>query len=477
MYPILLLSSLLLLATFSTKLAFRIGVPGLVIFLGLGMLFGSDGLNLIYFDDPLLAKQIADAALVIIIFHGGFTLKREGPEPAFAPAFTLATVGVLLTAVVLGLAAHCVVGLSLEASLLLGAIISCTDAAATFSVFRHKSVHPKLASTLEIESASNDPMAIILTIAVIDFIQRPNFSIAPFILHLAWQIGAGIAVGYLFGRLGPRLFDGAKLESGGFYYVLVLGYCFFSCGVAELIRANGFLTVFIAGFLLGQSEFAYKQGIRRFLDGLAAFSDMMVFLMLGLLVFPAELPAFARQGILIALLLVLAARPAAVFLITAFWKYSLKEKIFLCWGGLRGVVPIVLATYPAVVGIDHSNYFFNTVFFVVLISTLIQGSTLDLLGAKLGLLAKPRRVPPHSLELISSRFTRCELVEFEVDRASSLVGKRLQDVSWPETALVTAIVRRDDIITPRGDTEIKEDDILFILTHEEDKERLSALFE
>lgn len=474
---ILLLSSLLLLATFSTKLAFRIGVPGLVIFLGLGMLFGSDGLNLIYFDDPLLAKQIANAALIVILFQGGFTVKREVLRLAFAPAFSLATVGVFLTAITLGLATHYLAGLSLEASFLVGAIISSTDAAAVFSIFRHKSVRPRLAATLEIESASNDPMAIILTMAMLDFIQGADFTPAPFIAHLAWQIGAGMGVGYLFGRLGPHLFNRARLESGGFYYVLILGFCFFSFGVAEVIRANGFLAVFIAGFLLGQSEFVYKQGIKRFLEGVSAFCEMMVFLMLGLLVFPAELPAFARQGILIALLLMLVARPVAVFLTTMFWKYTFKEKIFLCWGGLRGVVPIVLATYPAGAGIDHSNYFFNTVFFVVLISALIQGSSLDFLAGKLGLLVETRKASPHSLELISTRSTRCELLEFEVDKTSSLVGKRLQEAPLPENSLVTAIVRQDDIITPRGDTEIKENDILFILTHEEDKERLVALFE
>ncbi|MBC7238114.1 MAG: cation:proton antiporter, partial [Chloroflexi bacterium] len=282
---ILLLSSLLLLATFSTKLAFRIGVPGLVIFLGLGMLFGSDGLNLIYFDNPLLAKQIANAALIVILFQGGFTVKREVLRLAFAPAFSLATVGVFLTAIALGLATHYLAGLSLEASLLVGAIISSTDAAAVFSIFRHKSVRPRLAATLEIESASNDPMAIILTMAMLDFIQSADFTPAPFIAHLAWQIGAGMGVGYLFGRLGPHLFNRARLESGGFYYVLILGFCFFSFGVAEVIRANGFLAVFIAGFLLGQSEFVYKQGIKRFLEGVSAFCEMMVFLMLGLLVF------------------------------------------------------------------------------------------------------------------------------------------------------------------------------------------------
>ncbi|MGI9952754.1 potassium/proton antiporter [Moorellaceae bacterium AZ2] len=474
---ILLLSILLLLATFSTKLALRVGVPGLVIFLGLGMLFGSDGLNLIYFDDPFLAQQIANVALIIILFEGGFNTKREVLQSSFAPAFSLATVGVLFTAVALGLATHYIVGLSLEASLLVGAIVSSTDAAAVFSIFRNKSIQPKLAATLEIESASNDPMAIILTISMLDYMQNTNFNLFTFIAHLIWQIVAGIGTGYLFGRLGPHLFNRARLESGGFYYVLILGFCYLSFGVAEAIKANGFLAVFIAGYFLGNSEFVYKQGISRFLEGTSTFSNIILFLMLGLLVFPSELPAFTRQGVLIALLLMLLARPAAVFLTTLFWDYSPKEKIFLCWGGIRGVVPIVLATYPYVAGVDYSNYFFNIVFFVVLVSALIQGSTLDLLARKLGLLAGTKKTPPHSLELISTETTKCELLEFEVEKGSSLVGKRLEYIPLPKTTLVTAIVRHDDIVTPRGDTEIQEGDILFILTHEEDKERLLALLE
>lgn len=229
---------------------------------------------------------------------------------------------------------------------------------------------------------------------------------------------------------------------------MILGFCYLSFGVAEAIKANGFLAVFIAGYLLGNSEVVYKQGIARFLEGTSTFSNIILFLMLGLLVFPSELPAFTKEGMLIALLLMLVARPAAVFLTTLFWDYSLKEKIFLCWGGIRGVVPIVLATYPAVAGVDHSNYFFNIVFFVVLVSALIQGSTLDLLAHRLDLLVGRKKNPPHSLELISTETTKCELLEFEVEKGSSLVGKRLQHIPLPKTTLVTAIVRHDDIVTP-----------------------------
>lgn len=474
---ILFLSILLLLATFSTKLISRFGVPGLVIFLGLGMLFGSDGLNLIYFDDPLLAQRIANVALILILFEGGFDTKREVLQSSFKPAFALATVGVFITAITLGLATHYVVGLNLEDSLLVGAIVSSTDAAAVFSIFRNRSIQPKLATTLKAESASNDPMAIILTIAVLDYMQNTDFSLFPFIGNLIWQIVAGLGVGYLFGRLGPHLFNRARLESGGFYYVLSLGFCYLSFGVAETIKANGFLAVFITGYLLGNSEFVYKQGIARFLEGASTFCNIILFLMLGLLVFPSRLLAFIKEGVFIALLLMLVARPTAVFLTTLFWDYDFKEKLFLSWGGIRGSVAIVLATYPYVAGVDHSNYFFNVVFFVVLLTALVQGSTLDNLAHKLKLFVGTKRTPSHFLELISTEATECELLEFEVERGTSLVGKRLGCITLPKTTLVTAIVRRDDIVTPRGDTEIQEGDILFILTHQEDKEDLIALLE
>lgn len=460
---LLILAVLLLIATFSTKVAARFGVPGLVIFLALGMIFGSDGLNLIYFDNPVLAQQIAIAFMIIILFEGGFSTKKGLLKLAFQPAFTLATLGIIITAVTLGLLSHLLIGLPLESALLIGAIVSSTDAAAVFAIFRDKSIQPKTAATLEVESASNDPMAIILTVAIIGFIQGGIPNPQYFIIDLLWQIIAGLAIGFLVGKIAPYLFNRMQLDSGGFYYVLILAVCFLSYSLADELNTNGFLAVFIAGCYLGNTEFVYKQGISRFMEGLSTFSHVMLFLMLGLLVFPSNLLNNWQHGLIIAVILTFVARPVAVFLCTIFWKYTFKEKIFLCWGGIKGAIPIVLATYPFVAGLEGGSYYFNVVFFVVLLSALIQGSTIDVVAKKLGLFAGTKPRSPYSFELIALQETQSELLEYSVDKDSWLINQSLQDIPLPQESLVTAIVRQEEIVTPRGDTRIKPKDILFIL--------------
>lgn len=474
---ILTLAVLLLLATFSTKLAARLGVPGMIVFLLLGMIFGSDGLNLVKFDDPVLAQQIATTLLIFILFEGGFSTKKKLLKVAFRPAFTLATVGIIITAVTLGVTTHLILGLDLLSALLLGSIIASTDAAAVFALFRNKNIQPKTAATLEIESASNDPAAIILTIAMIELILGNVASPPLFLINLGWQIAAGIGIGYLIGRIGPYLFNQAKLDTGGFYYVLILGMCFLGYGLAEVIRGNGFLAVFMAGFWMGNSEFIYKQGITRFLEGISTFCHVMLFLMLGLLVFPSEIFTYWKQGVVIALLIIFVARPVAVFASTVFWKYSIREKLFLCWGGIKGSVPIVLATYPSVAGLANGSFYFNIVFFVVIISALIQGSTIDLLAEKLGLLVGKKPFSSHSLELLSLEDSKCELLEYIVKKDSCLIGKQLQEIPLPKDSLVNVIIRKNEIITPRGDTTIKGKDILFVLVNYEDKDELLTILE
>ena len=472
---LLVLAALLLLATFSTKIAARLGIPGLVLFLALGMIFGSDGLNVVHFDDPLLAQQISTVFMIIILFEGGFNTKKNLLHIAFKPAFSLATAGVIITAVALALFSHLIIGLDLYASFLIGAIISSTDAAAIFAILRDKNVQPKTAATLEIESASNDPMAIILTITIINFIQGISTNPLSIMTSLVWQVVAGILIGYLIGKLGPYLLNKIRLDTGGFYFLLILSLCFFSYGLAEKIQANGFLAVFFAGFYLGNAEFVYKQGISRSVEDTSTVCHVMLFLMLGLLVFPSELPVFWKQGVLIALILTFLARPIAVFLCTSFWQYTFNEKILLCWGGIKGVIPIVLATYPVAAGLDRGSYYFNIIFFVVLISALVQGSTIELAAKKLGLLTGDKYLSPHTLELISLEQPGCELLEHNVGTRSAIINKQIKEISLPANALVTAIIRQNDIIAPRGETIIADQDILFILVRDEEKEELLNL--
>ncbi|NLJ55609.1 MAG: potassium/proton antiporter, partial [Firmicutes bacterium] len=474
---ILILAALLLLATFSTKIAARLGIPGLVLFLALGMIFGSDGLNIVPFDDPLLTQQVSSAFMIIILFEGGFNTKKHLLHLAFRPAFSLATAGVIVTAAALALFSHLVIGIDLYASFLIGAIISSTDAAAIFAILRDKNVQPKSAATLEIESASNDPMAIILTVTVINFVQGVLTNPVSIVASLTWQIVIGILIGYLIGMLGPYLINKIRLDTGGFYYLLVLSLCILSYGLAEELQANGFLAVFFTGFYLGNAEFVYKQGVSRSIEDTSTVCHVMLFLMLGLLVFPSELLTFWKQGVFIALILTFLARPIAVFLCTLFWKYTVKEKLLLCWGGIKGVIPIVLATYPVAAGLEGGHYYFNIVFFVVLLSALVQGSTIEVVAQKLGLLTGNKRLSPHSLELISLEHPGYELLEYDVGAESPLLKRQLQEIPLPEGALVSAIVRENDLLAPRGETVITENDLLYILVRDEDQKELAGVLE
>lgn len=473
----LLLGILLILATFSTKLSSKLGVPGLVIFLGLGMLFGNDGLNLIHFDDPILAQKIAVAALVVILFEGGFSTKRHLLKQTFGPSITLATLGVLVTAIALGLVTHWFLKVPILYAMLIGSIVSSTDAAAVFALFRNKNVDPKIAATLEIESAANDPMAIILTVTVIQVIQGELTNPGFLVLALLWQLAAGMVMGAIIGLISPRIFNRARLDTSGFYYVLISGICVLSYSMAELIQGNGFLSVFITGYFLGNADFVYKQGLTRFIEGIGSTSHVVLFLMLGLLVNPGELLVSWQTGVLIALALIFIARPVAVFLITPFWKYSFKGMVFMCWGGLKGAVPIVLGTYPLVAGLPEGRLIFNIVFFVVLLSALVQGATMDIVAKKLGLLSGTKRAPVHTVELVSLAECDFEMLQFEVSEASHLIGKTLLELDLPKDNLITVIVRGKEIIAPRGDTKIRAGDILHILVRYNNKEKLVQFLE
>lgn len=474
---ILFLAILLVLATFSTKISDKVGIPGLIIFLGLGMLFGNDGLNLIYFDDPVLAEMLGTGFLIIILFEGGFSTEKKLMKMAIKPASLLSTIGVVITALVVGGLTHILLGLDLTKALLIGAIISSTDAAAVFASLRNKKIEPRTAATLEIESATNDPMAIILTLAMIDLIQGTLSSPVDLLLNLGWQIIAGSLIGFLIGKLGPFVMNRVKLETGGFYLVLSLGICFMSYGLANEIGGNGILAVFFTGYLLGNSEFIYKNNVSRFIEGISVFSQVMLFLMLGLLVFPSHLLAYWQEGLIVSLILIFIARPLAVFLLTIFGRFSLNQKLFLCWGGIKGAVPIVLAVYPFAAGIEDAGLYFNIVFFVVIISALVQGLTLDYVAGKLKLFFGRKTVPVHTLELISLEKSKSEMIEYRIKKDSWLIDKKIHQLKLPKCSLITAIIRNDEIVTPRGNTVLQLGDNLFMLIRYEDKENLLSVLE
>jgi len=316
-----------------------------------------------------------------------------------------------------------------------------------------------------------------MTITLIQLIQGTWQSPLFFLTNLGWQIFAGVLIGVLIGKIGPYLFNKAKLDIGGFYFVLSLGLCFLSYSLADELGGNGFLSVFIAGYFIGNSNFIFKNSIFHFIEGISTFSQVMLFLMLGLLVFPSEVLLYWKEGIIIAMVLILIARPFAVLITSIIWKFTWKQGIFLSWGGIKGAVPIVLAIYPFAAGVNNANYYFNIVFFVVLISALVQGSTIDYLASKLKLYFGKRKPHIHSFELISLEKSKCELVDYRIKKDSHLIGKKIYELLLPKDSLITGIVRDNDIVTPRGNTIIKEEDDLFLLVRLDDKERLLSILE
>ncbi len=471
---ILLAAVLLIAAIFSTKISDRFGVPVLLLFLGIGMLAGSDVLGLVYFDDTALAQKIATVALIFIIFEGGFRTRKSSLAVSFGPALSLATLGVAATAAILGLLIHAVAGYSLLTSLLVGAMISSTDVAAVLGILRRKAIRRRVSSTIEIESAANDPMAILLTLFILQFAAGKTGSPLELAGRLAWQIGGGIGAGFLVSALARVLFDRLDTDNRGYYQALSIGVALLAYGAAEALGANGIVAVFFAGYWLGNADFVYKRGVAAMIEGVSTFSNMALFLLLGLLVFPKSLVTVWREGLLIAFLVIFLARPVAVILCTAPFRFSWRERLFIMWGGLKGAVPIVLATYPAAYGLDPDHRMFDLVFFAVLVSCLAQGSTLDFAARRLGLVEPGPPPLRHTVELLATRKSELDMFELRIERMEAEGGFRIGDLSLPEGVLITSIVRDDTILAPKGGTRLRQGDILFVLAPEVQAEAISA---
>ncbi|MCL4823989.1 MAG: potassium/proton antiporter, partial [Anaerolineales bacterium] len=347
-YVLIGASVILLISVLVSKIADRFGVPVLLLFLILGMLAGSDGLGGIYFDDPALAQIVGVIALILILFFGGLSTEWNQIRPVLKEGLLLSTLGVFITALIVGLFAGALLGLSLVEGLLLGSIVSSTDAAAVFSVLRSKGISLKgrIKSLLELESGSNDPMAIFLTIGLIQLITQPDLSPLSLIRFFIQQMLVGAALGYVMGRAILFLVNRLKLGYEGLYSVLMLALVFLTFGLTDLIGGSGFLAVYLAGIVLGHHDFIHKRSILRFQDGLAWIMQIAMFLTLGLLVFPSRLVPIIGIGMLIAAFLMFIARPVSVFIGLIPSALTWREKTFISWVGLRGAAPIILATFP-----------------------------------------------------------------------------------------------------------------------------------
>ncbi len=466
---LVVISLLFLISVVVSKISDRLGVPLLLLFLGIGMLAGSEGIGGIYFDDPHLTQYVGVLALAIILFSSGLDTKWNSIKPVFKVGISLSTIGVVLTAVLFGLIAYTILKLSILESLLIGAIISSTDAAAVFSILRSRGVNlkPRLTPLLELESGSNDPVAVILTTTLISFITNQNTSVGGAIGLFALQIAVGILVGWIMSKAGLFLINKIKLGYEGLYNILLIGLAVFAFSTATILKGSGFLAIYLFGVLLGKEDFIHKRSILRFFDSTAWFSQIVLFLTLGLLVFPSRLIPVALPGLGLALCLVLLVRPLAVLIALAPFRFSLPEKLFVSWVGLRGAVPIVLATFPLVAGLENADLIFNIVFFVVVVSVLLQGTLLPKL-AKLLRVEAPGPVPQkYPLEMVTGEMIPSQLKEIVIPLDSPVVGKPIVDLKLPPGYLIVLIARSSAFIQPNGGTVLLANDKLLALTEED----------
>lgn len=468
------LAILILAGACSSKISTRLNVPVLLVFLGVGMLAGVDGFGKIDFSNPAAANIIGSIAMAYILFSGGYDTRWKSVKSVLGYGSLLSSLGVLLTALFVGLFCWVLFRLlgreaPLEWCLLLGSIVSSTDAAAVFAVLRGRSVslRGKLQPLLEYESGSNDPMAAFLTLFMVGMIQTPGESYWMILPMFLIKMTLGVLWGLLWGKLATILLNRIDFEYDGLYYVLGIGVVLLTYGSSDLLYGNGFMAIYVCGMVMGNSKFIYQHGLGRFHDGIGWLMQVMLFGMLGLLVYPSQLPGIALEGLLIAGFMMLVARPLAVFLCLVRSEFTMKERLFISWVGLRGGAPIMLATYPMMADIIGSWDMFNIVFFIVLTSVLVQGKTL-MPFARLLKLDKPLRVAPRvPLEFENTGTLNGDMREFEILPGSECAGKPLSQLGLPPGALVLLIRRDREFVVPHGNTRIQEHDGLMILADPE----------
>ncbi len=460
---LLLAAVLILFGVISSKASARLGLPVLVLFLIVGMLAGERGIGGIAFDSPGAAHALGTVALAVILYDGGLQTPLSSIKAVWKPASLLATLGVLVTALITGLAAAWILDLTLLEGLLIGAIVGSTDAAAVFAQLRNAGIHirKRLKATLEVESASNDPMAIFLTIGLLEvLVNDVPFGIGLLQLFVM-QMGVGAAIGLGVGWAAVALINRIHLQAAGMYPVLVTACGLLAFGLAANLGGSGFLAIFVAGVVVGNSRFVFQRGVFLFHDALAWLSQITMFVVLGLLVDPKGLLNVWFEGLLIAFVLIFLARPLAVIPMLRPFGFDRNEIALVSWVGLRGSVPIVLAIFPLIFGAPEAPLIFNVVFFVVLISAIVQGGTLAHVARWLGLAEVPPTKSAATLEITSLDEVNADIVEYTLAEDSRAVGRRLSQMALPESTVVAMITRGQDVIPPRGSTRLRAHDHLF----------------
>lgn len=472
---ILVVGALLAVALAASLLAGRLRVPGLITFLAIGMLVGSDGLGWIEFSNYEVARVAGVVGLALILFEGGLAIEYRALREVLVPSILLASVGTLLTAVITGLAATVLLDLDLLHGLLIGSIVAGTDGAAVFAIMRGSTIRKRLAHTLEGEAGLNDPIAVLLVVTFIEMITTPEFGTVDVIVLFLEELVIGGLIGLTVGVLGAQALKRAKLASAGLYPVASLAIAAIAFGGADTVHGSGFLAVFICGVALSAGEIPGLRTVETFHEGLAWVAQLGLFLTLGLLVSPAQLPEVAVPGTLLALLTAVIARPVAVVVLLHKLGFTMRERLVVGWAGLRGAVPVVLATFPVIAGVSGAVELFNIVFFAVAVSTVLQAATFEPFAARLGVTTTERAVPAPLMEPNAVRRLGAEVVQYVVRPGDAIVGLRVRDLQMPRDALLNLVVQHETAIPPRGSTVVHTGDELHILVRQEAYEQFQQL--
>ena len=469
---------LLVVSIFVSKLSFKFGVPTLLLFLMVGMLFGSDGVG-IEFSNMKYAQAIGIVAMSIILFSGGMDTKFSDIRPVVVPGLVLSTLGVVLTAIITGLfifllskSAIISITFTLPISILLASTASSTDSASVFSILRGQNIGLKnnLRPMLELESGSNDPVAYIMTITMIGAVTSGEGLSWNLAVNFIIQLLVGTLFGYLLGKLGVFVINKINLHNTSLYPILVLCLIFITYSTTYFLNGNGYLAVYIAGMVVGNHPLVKKLETNTFLDGLTWLFQIIMFLILGLLVNPRELLTIAPFAILVGIFMIVVARPLTVFLtLMPFKKIGVKSKLFISWVGLRGAVPILFATYPVIAEVENSHVIFNIVFFITIVSLIIQGTTIPFMAKKLDLDQEMEKVG-NDFGIVFPEEIDSKLWDVEITENMLINGHRLMDMQLPKGILVIMIKRNDQYIIPNGDAEIHIGDKLLLVSAPEHDE-------